>query len=116
MCLRVHANGYGAGNGTHISVFVHLMRGGFDDCLKWPFQGDITIQLLNQEKHKDHVTEVITFDHHTTDRYANRVTKGERNRFGRGYHKFFPHTDLEPKYLKNGCIKFCISKIVLMNQ
>ena len=34
--------------GTHVSVFTCLMRGEFDSHLKWPFRGDITIQLLNQ--------------------------------------------------------------------
>ena len=45
MCLKVLANGEGKGKGTHVSVFIHLMRGEFDDDLKWPFNGKITIQL-----------------------------------------------------------------------
>ena len=45
MCLRVYANGVGTGKGTHVSVFVCLMRGEFDDLLKWLFHGEVTIQL-----------------------------------------------------------------------
>ena len=48
MCLRVDANGSGAGKGTHVSVYTCLMRGEFDSHLKWPFRGTISIQLVNQ--------------------------------------------------------------------
>ena len=43
MCLAVHANGYGDGEGTHVSVFVYIRRGEYDNILRWPFQGTITI-------------------------------------------------------------------------
>ena len=116
MCLRVYANGEGNCEGTHVSVFVSLMRGVFDDCLKWPFRGNITIQLLNQEEDKDHVVEIADFTDHTPDKYSKRVSKGEQSLFGWGYPNFLPHTDLEPKYLKNDCLKFRISKILLIQQ
>ena len=48
MCLSVTANGFRSAEGTHVSVFVHLMRGEFDNYLTWPFRGDVTVQLLNQ--------------------------------------------------------------------
>ena len=49
MCLEVYANGYDDGAGTHVSVGVRLMRGEHDDQLKWPFEGDITGQLVNHK-------------------------------------------------------------------
>ena len=39
MCLGVDANGDGDGAGTHVSVFVTIMRGEHDDKLTWPFRG-----------------------------------------------------------------------------
>ena len=48
MCFSVYASGLSEGKGTHVSVFAHLMRGEFDDNLKWPFRGDVTIAMLNQ--------------------------------------------------------------------
>ena len=44
MCLGVDANGYDDGKGSHVSVFVYMMKGEYDDSLKWPFRGYITIQ------------------------------------------------------------------------
>ena len=78
--LRVNANGHGDGEGSHISVFVHLMRGEFDDHLKWPFRGDITIQLLNQleDKKQQHHTETIHFNDKTPDSVASRDHWRER--------------------------------------
>ena len=50
MSLNVYANGYGrAAKKTNISVYVHLMRGMFDEHLKWPIWCDITLELLNQK-------------------------------------------------------------------
>ena len=49
MCLKVYANGQGDGKGTHVTVAVCLMRGEFDDLLKWPFRGDFTIQLKKND-------------------------------------------------------------------
>ena len=52
MCIRVDANG--RATGTHVSVYVHLMRGEYDSRLVWPFRGDITIQLVNHSNDHDH--------------------------------------------------------------
>ena len=34
MCFKVYAKGYGDGENTHISVFVQLMAGEYDDQLQ----------------------------------------------------------------------------------
>ena len=60
MCIRVDANGICAGKGTHVSVFVKLLKGCYDDQLHWPFLGTITYELLNQlADDKHHNREVI---------------------------------------------------------
>ncbi len=46
MCLAVDANGWGT-EGTHVSVYVCLMKGDNDDSLSWPFTGTVTVELLN---------------------------------------------------------------------
>ena len=47
MCLEVHPNGDGDGKGTRVSVYTCLMKGPFDDHLKWPFGGKIIIQIVS---------------------------------------------------------------------
>ena len=73
MCIEVHTNGDGDGKGTHLSIFTCLMRGLFDDYLKWPFRGDITIQIINQAGDHSHVEKVITYNEITPDIIACRV-------------------------------------------
>ena len=82
MRLRVDADGNGDGKGTHVSVFVCLVQGEFDDHLKWPFRGDITVQLLDQKGREEHHTVVIRYIDGTT---ATRETAGKRsNEWGVG--------------------------------
>ena len=48
MSLRIYAAGSGDSKGTHVSVFLCLMKGSHDDELTWPLRGKIEITLLNQ--------------------------------------------------------------------
>ena len=111
MCLRVDANGNGRYKGTHLSVLVCLMRGELDDQLKWPFRGKITVKLVNQAEDNDHVVKTVKFTSSVPQEYCKRVmAEGERGT-GWGYGQFLPLTELQPKYLKNDCIKLCIKRV-----
>jgi TNF receptor-associated factor 4 len=109
MCLRVYANGSSTGRGTHLSVFVCVMKGEFDDQLKWPFRGKISIRLVNREKDKDHIVKILWFTEDVLQS-CQRVMTVEPSA-GQGNGRFFPHTELQPKYLKNDCIKLFIKKL-----
>ena len=78
MCIRVDTNGNGDGEGTHVSIFTFLMQGRHDDHLKWPFRGEITIQIVNQAGDHGHVEETSCFDDSIADIYAGRVIGKER--------------------------------------
>ncbi len=112
ICLSVNANGNGTGKGTHVSVFVHFMRGEFDNSLKWPFRGVISYQLLDQVIGKDHKTGTNTYDDKVPNTYCTRVTEGERG-LGWGHSKFIAHTELKPKYLRNDTLLFQIHEVEL---
>lgn len=104
MCLNVDANGYGDGKDTHVSVFIYLMQGDFDSELKWPFQGDIVVQLLDQTGEDDHEN-TVRFTKNTEESTAGRVLNKERANGAPGVHEFIAHSDLKPKYLKDGCLQ-----------
>ncbi len=107
---KVNANGNGSGKGTRVSVYVCLMKGEFDDSLKWPFCGVISYQLLDQVN-GDHKTDTNTYDDKAPNEYCARVIKGERG-VGWGIAKFIAHSELEPKYLRNNTLLFQIHKVV----
>ena len=110
MCLRVDANGTMMSRGTHTSVFVHLMRGEYDDELKFPFQGDITIQLLSQEDDY-HCQHTIRFSDKILDVLGARVTIGDRAVFGFGVSKFLDQQQLHPRYLKGNSLILRVVKV-----
>ncbi len=47
-CIGIDANGCASGRGKAIRVEIWSLRGEFDDKLKWPAEGRITIELINQ--------------------------------------------------------------------
>ena len=60
MCVRVDLNG----KGTHVSIYICMMSGPFDDSLQWPFRGDVTIQIVNQAGDHHHIEKIIEVPEH----------------------------------------------------
>ena len=115
MCICVHANGDGDGKDTHVSVFVHLMKGENDDFLQWSFTGTVVFKLLNQLEDKNHHSLSVTFssDNDTSKRAINK--ERARNCWGRP--KYIPHSNLghntakNCQYLKDDRLVFKISAV-----
>ena len=58
-CLRLYVHGDGMGRGTHLSLFLVIMKSEYDDILQWPFQKKIKFRLINQkDRSKDHVEQM----------------------------------------------------------
>ena len=115
MCIKVNPNGEGDGIGTHISIFTSLMRGPYDDHLKWPFRGKITVQIVNQVGDHSHVEKTIKYNDKASDGISGRVVGKERaNGLG-----FIAYTDLEynaekkTQYLKDGIIIVRVVSVVI---
>ena len=115
MCIKVYPNGEGGCIGTHISIFTFLMRGPYDDHLKWPFRGKITVQIVNQAGDHSHVENTILYNDKTSDDTAGRVV-GEERGIGWG---FDDYTDLEfnakkkTQYLKDDIIIVRVVSVVI---
>ncbi|CAF0746459.1 unnamed protein product [Adineta steineri] len=48
MCLRLYLNGDGNARGTHLSLFLVIMRSEYDAIIHWPFKYKVKFTLLNQ--------------------------------------------------------------------
>lgn len=105
ICLSVVAKGTSFGKNSHVSVFIHFMRGVYDDTLKWPFRGVISFQLLDQHGGGNHKEGTVTYDHTVDESVCTRVREGETGKGKWGYIRFIPHGDLEP-YLKDDSLHF----------
>ena len=116
MCLRVDAAGDSEGEGTHVSVYLYLMKGPYDDELEqsdhWPLRGSFTIELLpykiNDIFHFPYERKVVVFDMYTSDNITNRVINGNRAAKGWGFHKFIPHSMLQ-NIVTDDSVQFIIS-------
>ena len=100
LCLFVHANGYGSGEGTHISVSPCLMKGKHDQHLQWPFKGTVIIELLNWKEDKGHHRNSLCYE-------AQQVTDGI---YGMSLclPNFISHSSLYDSYtpyINNDCLR-----------
>ncbi|XP_018606186.1 TNF receptor-associated factor 5 isoform X1 [Scleropages formosus] len=59
---RAYLNGDGSGRGTHLSLYIVLMRGDFDSLLPWPFQQPVSLTVLDQSGARKDVTIVFKPD------------------------------------------------------
>ena len=118
LCLRIHANGYGDGNSTHVSVGVVLISGEYDDQLRWPFVGDVVVGLQNWKENKGHYKKTIPV------RAANGFNKVTEGVFGapRGIRQFIAHSSLpynstsNTEYLQTAqdCLKLRVYQVIII--
>ena len=110
MCLGIDANGSGEDSkkesvaGRYTSVYVHLMLGGYDDSLWWPFVAEVKVTLLGIEE-TNNLEKVIRFHPDLDEKYSGQVTGRERSEFGWGDPSFVGHDKL-CKFLENDTLRF----------
>ena len=104
--LRVYPNGQqGVNEGTHVSVFVYLMKGANDNNLQFPMTGIFTVQMMNWKGDSQHVTHVIKFDEDIPIECRKRVITGERASWDWDRQQLISHDELEQYIHKD---KICI--------
>ncbi|XP_065901589.1 TNF receptor-associated factor 4-like [Dysidea avara] len=123
MCLRVDPSGNDPdpddddddnAESSHMSVYLYLMKGPYDDELTWPLREEFEVKLLNQISDCEHHLDTIDYDN-AKDDTAGRVTDGEKAE-GWGESEFISHEDLlndDPicQYVKNDCVFLQVSKL-----
>lgn len=119
MCIRVSPNGLVIGEGTHISLTVHLMKGLFDDHLNWPFRGNIHVALCNQEQDNSHHVETISFHKKASEKASGRAKVDVMNMVGLVSYEFLDHAFLKPdakrgiRYLLNDSLQFRVLDVTV---
>ncbi|XP_044517439.1 TNF receptor-associated factor 1 [Gracilinanus agilis] len=90
LCLRIYLNGDGMGKGTHLSLFIVVMKGKYDALLEWPFRNKVTFMLLDQNN-REHVTDSF---HPDLTSGSFQKPQGESN-IASGRPMFFPLNKLQ---------------------
>ncbi|XP_019848838.1 PREDICTED: uncharacterized protein LOC109580272 [Amphimedon queenslandica] len=117
LCLRVRANGESQGSGTHLSIHIHLMRGDYDDVLKWPVRGKVTLELLNRNRNENHFSGDIEFNDDSNPEATGRVmngiqiSSGTAAFVGQGGATFVPQDLLFQDHLKNDSIRIRVAGV-----
>ena len=115
--LLAYPNGRGSGQGKYVSAFVHLMKGEYDDKLKFPFRGEIALQIMNTIADEGHVQRILSFDESTDPdgSLGGRSRVFSRAREGLGFNELLAHKDLpfnahrNTQYIDdNDCLHFRI--------
>ena len=112
--LKVSVNGDGSRKGSHVSVFAYLMKGEYDDSLKWPFCADLTIELLNWREDQNHIKTSFRFP----EAIGAHVSQGVRGG-NLGIPSFVSHSSLpceglqNMKYVENDCLRFRVNVAVV---
>ena len=122
MSVRVLVNGTDKVKGTHMSVYLYLMKGQYDGNLQWPLRGAFQIALLNQKMDGGHYINdynTVKFIDKTPAAITNRVIGKQSDEMaheGLGRNEFIKHEDLKKEtdtcqYLKDDCIFLRIHQI-----
>ena len=96
MIMEVNPNGWANAKGSHLSLFIHLMKGEYDSILSWPFQHKIKITLIDQHEEEGNRQDVSMFiaPHPLSDSFQRPVKEVNP---ALGFPKFVSHADLQTR-------------------
>ncbi|XP_076304036.1 TNF receptor-associated factor 6-like isoform X2 [Tachypleus tridentatus] len=100
-CLRLFLQPSGDENDFVVSLFLHFMRGNYDEILSWPFQGSFYLIIISQTEDPSckHIVNVLEAN---SNLQTFQRPKSERNVKGFGYKEFTKMSKLySGGYIKN---------------
>ena len=107
--MQVFPNGHQNGQGTHVSLFLKLMKGRYDDELVWPFSLMFSLAIVDQMP--GGYDKLDTLDppmepEGSTDAFKKPTTETNR---GWGGQKFISHADLRTRhYIRDNSVKIML--------
>uniref|UniRef100_A0A803VIK9 TNF receptor associated factor 4 n=1 Tax=Ficedula albicollis TaxID=59894 RepID=A0A803VIK9_FICAL len=111
--LQVSAflNGNGSGESSHLSVYIRVLPGEYDNLLEWPFSYRVTFSLLDQSDPSLSKPQHITETFHPDPNWKNFQKPGasrsslDESTLGFGYPKFISHEDIRKRnYVRDNAI------------
>lgn len=107
MCGKIYVNGNNDGEGTHISIYIVIMKGPHDSFLPWPFPHRVKVMLMARtgDKLLDYTGTIRPISHQEAFQRPISATNPEV-----GFSKFVSHSVLEHSdtYLHNDSFRIKI--------
>ena len=119
--LVVDIDGSSTAKGTHVLVFLYLMKGENDDCLGWPFKGSVTVNLLNWKEDRNHLEHTFSTTSATDPQSFKRVTSGVRASGEMYQRRYIAHKELDfngeknTHYVMKEVLCFVISSVEVLS-
>ena len=98
------------GNSGYLG-YIYIMRGHFDDKLRWPIRYKYTFVLINQINSKDNLVKSVEANNEDLEKYPECFKRPTGGRYpGFGYFRLISNTDiLDEKYCRQDSITLHIS-------
>ena len=100
MIIAVYPNGRSIAMGTHLSIYVNVIRGEFDDQLEWPCDGVVTVEAWEQRTYQWTNRRRIPLSTISEPEYVQKPVNFRRNR-GTGIPEYIDHSELPDFYKEN---------------
>ncbi|XP_066518575.1 TNF receptor-associated factor 4a [Hoplias malabaricus] len=111
--LQVSAflNGNGSGEGSHLSIYIRVLPGEYDNLLEWPFAYKVTFSILDQSdpslSKPQHITETFNPDPNWKNfqKPCSSRNSLDESTLGFGYPKFISHEEIRKRnYIRDNAI------------
>ena len=114
MCFRIDPAGSSDGKGTHMSVFMYVIPGPYDEVLAWPLTRNLTVKLMNQNGDSGHFSLSVAFSPSVPCVPAGRTIFGTRACNCWGWSRFILQEELNKvtpsrQFIKDDCIYLNVS-------
>ncbi|XP_054264265.1 TNF receptor-associated factor 4-like isoform X2 [Macrosteles quadrilineatus] len=86
-------NGNGAGENTHLSLYIKLLPGEYDALLRWPFAHSVAFTLFDQSEKACNIVESFVPDP-TWENFQRPCKASEPDTLGFGFPRFVSHESL----------------------
>lgn len=104
-------NGNGSGEGSHLSVYIRVLPGEYDNLLEWPFSYKVTFSILDQSdpslSKPQHITETFNPDPNWKNfqKPSSSRSSLDESALGFGYPKFVSHEEIRKRnYIRDNAI------------
>ena len=118
MCIKyifdkasLFPNGNGAGEDSHISVYIKILPGEYDALLRWPFAHSVSFTLFDQSSCPEKACNIVeSFIPDPTWKNFQRPSK-EPDSLGFGFPKFVSHEMLKKRHFMKDDTMFIRVKV-----
>lgn len=106
----VYPHGISSGKGSHMSLYMAIMRGEYDDRLEWPFRGSVHVQIYNFVTQRWDSKAGVEFEANDDIKFTGRPQDCWANP-GLGFPRWVALEEVVQKYCHKGMVRFRVGKV-----